>query len=785
MSRSLQTADRARLAQILCGVIFILAVMGCGRPAVTENPDASGTQTDPAKPVAVAEVDTIHPESVAPRLPETIESAADPTNPQSNPEPQPPKPETPASPEPQITPQPNPPANPDDPAELAENPFPHRLSIPEFPDDMEWLNTGGPLRKQDLKGKFVLLDFWTYCCINCMHILPELKKLERAYPNELVVIGVHSAKFETEKESKNIAEAILRYEIEHPVVNDSEHLIWNTYGVRSWPTVLLVDPEGHAIWGRPGEIQFDDVDRVLKVAVPYYRKQGTLDETPIHFDLLAHRQEKTPLRFPGKVMADEKGNRLFIADSNHNRIVITSLGGELIDTIGSGAIGRQDGDFRNATFDHPQGMALSGETLYVADTENHLLRKVDLTNKQVTTIAGTGIQSRNPWPGSENLTQFDPVPDRWVGKPRETALSSPWDLWVHGKSLYIAMAGPHQIWKMPLDESEIGPFAGNGREDIVDGPLLPQIPYEQGFSSFAQPSGLSSDGLSLFVADSEGSSIRAVPFDPRKEVRTVVGTADLPYNRLFEFGDIDGDRETARLQHALGVAYHSGKLYVTDTYNNKIKVVDAKTGAVQTLAGTGEPGFADQPPQFDEPAGITIAAGKLYIADTNNHQIRTVDIASGQVSTLAIAGLAPPSPPQPAKKPTFPGAKQVKLNPAAVKPADGKITLAVQLKLPEGWKINDLAPMGYFLEAEAETGPVDRTAVGKTTRLDKPATSFNITLPVTGAGQDVVKVSMNYYYCQDGGEGLCKVGSVVWTVPLKVDDAAIAESVVLNFAVPE
>ncbi len=785
----LPTAGIANRVFSLCGLLCVAAFFGCGSSAVTDNPAANSQQGAPREPVVVAEADGTTAEtsqSITPDLPDASEPPAEPQTTTIDPETAPPKPEKSPQPEPpQVTPQPNPPASTDDPGDLApSNPFPHRVSVPEFPEDMEWLNTGGPLRKQDLKGKFVLLDFWTYCCINCMHILPELKKLEKAYPNELVVIGVHSAKFETEKDSKNINEAILRYEIEHPVVNDSDHLIWQIYGVQSWPTVLLVDPEGNAIWGRPGEIQFDDVDRVLKVAVPYYRQQKTLDETPIHFDLLAHRQQKTPLRFPGKVIADEKGNRLFVADSNHNRIVVASLGGELIDTIGTGTMGRQDGDFPSASFDHPQGMVLHGETLYVADTENHLLRKIDLTNKQVTTIAGTGVQSRNPWPGLENLTQSDPVPDRWVGKPRDTALSSPWDLWVHGKSLYIAMAGPHQIWKMLLDESEIGPFAGNGREDIVDGPLLPQIPYEERYSSFAQPSGLSSDGLWLFVADSEGSSIRAVPFDPRKEVRTVVGTADLPFNRLFEFGDVDGDRETARLQHALGVAYHDGKLYVADTYNNKIKVVDAKTGAVRTLAGTGEPGFGDQPAQFNEPAGITIAAGKLYVADTNNHHIRTVDIASGQVATLTIAGLTPPSPPQPTKKLTFPGAAQVKLNPTAVKPADGKVTLAIQLKLPAGWKINDLAPMAYYVEAESESGPIDRTAVGKTS-LDKPATTFNIALPVTGTGPDVIKVSMNYYYCQDGGEGLCKVGSVVWTVPLNIDPAGNSASVVLEHQVAD
>ena len=515
--------------------------------------------------------------------------------------------------------------------------------MPEFPKDAQWLNTSGPLRPRDLKGKFVLLDFWTYCCINCMHILPELKKLEQAYPNELVVIGVHSAKFETERDAKNVAEAVLRYGIEHPVLNDPDHRLWEMFGVRSWPTVLLLDPEGLGVWGQSGEIVFADVDKVLRRALPYYRAQGLLNEQPLRFDLLASRQPPTPLRFPGKVLADEEGGRLFISDSSQHRVVVASLAGELQAVIGSGTLGRTDGDFATATFNNPQGLALRGSTLYIADTENHSLRKVDLAKKTVATIAGTGIQRRGAWPGAKGVAAAlaEGKADRFAGPPKETALNSPWDLWLHEEFLYIAMAGPHQIWRMDLAEQGIGPYAGNGREDIVNGPLLPTTPYELGFASFAQPSGLTSDGEWLYVADSEGSSIRAVPFDGDEPVCTVVGTASLPQARLFTFGDRDGERHDALLQHPLGVAYYHGSLYVVDTYNNKVKTVNAKTGAVTTLAGTGAAGRSDEPAAFDEPAGLSGANGRLYVADTNNHLIRVIDLANGRVSTLAIKGLQP------------------------------------------------------------------------------------------------------------------------------------------------
>jgi len=662
------------------------------------------------------------------------------------------------------------------------HPFPRRFPAPEFPAESEWLNVGGPLRNRDLRGKFVLLDFWTYCCINCMHVLPELKKLERAYPNELVVIGIHSAKFEAEKGKKNIEEAILRYEIEHPVVNDSDHEIWQMYGVNSWPTVLLIDPEGNAIWGKPGEVKFREVDVLLETGIPYYRQQGLLDSTSIRFDLLAHRQENTPLRFPGKVLADTNSDRLFIADSNHNRIVVTTRNGRLLETIGSGAIGRANGGFRTATFDHPQGLVLIDESLYVADTENHLLRKIDLRSKRVQTVAGTGVQAERPWPGLEKLKQTDPLPKRWVGAPLKTALNSPWALWVHRGDLYIAMAGPHQIWKMPLDGSEIGPYAGNGREDIVDGPLLPRKPYDLGYSSFAQPSGLASDGRWLYVADSEGSSIRAVPFDLKKNVRTVTGTAHLPQGRLFTFGDQDGEREDVLIQHALGVVYHDGDLYIADTYNNKIKIINAKTGQTRTLAGTGNPGSSDKSGEFDEPAGITYVDGTLYVADTNNHLIRTVDVATGRVGTLKIEGLTGRPPTKKPQRPRFARAKQVKLKTVNVNADLGAVRLDVELQLPAGWKINKLAPADYWLEAAGQQGPIDRAALGRQS-LPEPASSFTVTLPLQGVGTDSLTLGMQYFYCQEGGEGLCKIGSVVWTVPIKVDGSGSSKPVRLTHQV--
>jgi thiol-disulfide isomerase/thioredoxin len=483
----------------------------------------------------------------------------------------------------------------------------------ELEGGVAWLNTAGPLRLKDLKGKIVLLDFWTLCCINCIHTLPDIAKLEKKYADQLVVIGVHSPKFENEKSTESIRKAILRYEIVHPVVNDADQRIWRAYRANSWPTLALIDPEGKFLGTTSGEGNYELLDEVIAKVIEKHRKKKTLNEKPIKFELArTHENGKSPLFFPGKVLADAASKRLFIADSTHHRIVITDLDGKKIAVAGVGEPGRTDGAFDKAQFDDPQGMALKGETLYVADRKNHCIRALDLKAQTVKTVAGTGRQSHNR---------------RARGEALSISLNSPWDLWLDGDRLLIAMAGHHQIWLMELDKGTIGVFAGSGAEDIRDGPL-PN-------ANFAQPSGLTSDGKTLWVADSEISAVRALPLDGKGEVKTLVGEG------LFEFGDTDGEGDKVRLQHALGVAWHDGLLYVADTYNSKLKVLDPEKRSCTTfLGGDGDGWLAG--PLFSEPGGLSFAGDRLYIADTNAHRIRVVDIKKKTVATLQLQGVEAP-----------------------------------------------------------------------------------------------------------------------------------------------
>ena len=610
-------------------------------------------------------------------------------------------------------------------AESEEKRIPVRA--PELTDGTGWLNTDRPVYIKDLKGKVVLLDFWTYCCINCMHVIPDLKRLEAKYPDELVVIGVHSAKFTNERDSDNIRQAILRYGIEHPVVNDSEFRIWRSYGVRAWPTLVLVNPEGYIVGTVSGEGNYEVLDKAISALIAEFSDKKGIDRTPLGFALEKYKEPDTMLSFPGKILASS--DRLFISDSNHNRIVIADLDGNVTDTIGSGEAGKLDGAFEAANLNKPQGMTLNGEYLYVADTENHLIRRCHLEKRTVETIAGTGHQARGFGSG---------------GGATQTPLSSPWDVLAINDKLYIAMAGTHQIWVMDLRKSRVKPYAGSGHEGRVDGALME--------SSLAQPSGITTDGKRLFIADSETSSIRSIDLDEDGEVNTIVGLA------LFEFGDRDGKGREVRLQHPLDVLFHDGELYVADTYNHKVKVVDPEKKTSRTLLGNGMPGDRDgASPKFHEPGGLAISGDKLYIADTNNHAIRVADLSTKIVSTLDLSTPGEEGIGFPTETIIFPGRKI---------PADGSGELVLNLLLPPSYKLTEGAPLEYEIE------PCDNDLLEFAESDRKVSTTVpKLPLRIPFRASDVVggcalRINLMINYCKDDS-GACFIKFVTLQIPIR------------------
>jgi DNA-binding beta-propeller fold protein YncE len=617
-----------------------------------------------------------------------------------------------------------------------------RVRAPELTGARGWLNTGKPLSLAALKGKIVLLDFWTYGCINCIHIIPDLKRLEAKYADNLVVIGVHSAKFDNEKETDNIRRIILRYEIEHPVVNDADFAIWQAYAVRAWPTQVLIDPAGYVVGVAQGEGNYEVLDAAISKLIGEFRPRGELNEQPLKLALERAQVGDLPLAFPGKVLADALGERLFIADSNHNRIVVTKLDGTLLETIGTGAPGAADGPFERVTFYRPQGLALDGETLYVADTENHLIRRVDLKRRTVEAVAGTGAQSRE-----RNAT----------GAARAIALNSPWDLQLVGRALYIAMAGPHQIWKLDLEKALVSTYAGSGREARTDG-ALPD-------SAFAQPSGLAYDGSNLYVADSESNIIRAIDLK-NETVSTLVG------GDLFEFGDEDGKGDDVRLQHPLGVVAHQDKVLIADTYNHKIKQLDTKSRTVKTFLGTGKPGQADGAQvSFYEPGGLSIAHGKLYVADTNNHAVRVIDLQTKQAATLMIKGLQPPASNAAAETElaSAPGVEEIKLAPQRLR-AQSEAALVVEVQLPAGYHLNADAPQRY--KVSIESGAQNLALAGKAGSAANSGKiaqlPLRLPLHTSAAGAGVLRISLTLYYCREDNTGTCRIKTLAWRAPLEI-----------------
>ncbi len=476
----------------------------------------------------------------------------------------------------------------------------------EFAPGMPWLNVERPLTFDDMLGKVVILDFWTYGCINCIHVLADLKKLEQKHGHQLLVIGVHTPKFDNEKNLETLRKIVTRYDIEHPVVNDVDGFLATVYGMRAWPTRVLIDPKGEVLGKVVGEGRYDQIDQ--KIAELLEQHKPVLNHSPIPLRLEREKSESKLLSAPGKIALSP--DHIVISDSLHNRVIVTDHSGKIKHIIGSGALGSQDGNFDKASFNSPQGLVIDDHSIYIADTGNHLLRLIDLNKKTVDTIAGNGSLERKR-SGQYHATSI--------------GMASPWALALLDDRLFIAMAGSHQIWVYNINSKQLGNYAGSGREGIVDG--------EADQATFSQPSGLSIHGNWLYIADSEASSVRRINLQDEM-VKTLVGTG------LFDFGDRDGDLESAKLQHVLGISVDdTASIYLADTYNHKIKKLDLESSLLKSILGDGKPGFlstVDGQLQLNEPGGLALHEGRLYIADTNNDRIVVFDIVHGRSSILDI-----------------------------------------------------------------------------------------------------------------------------------------------------
>lgn len=609
----------------------------------------------------------------------------------------------------------------------------NRVRAPEFPRNFAWVNTDRPLYIQErLKGRIVILDFWTYCCINCMHILPDLEYLERKYAGKpVVVIGVHSAKFDNESDEENILTACQRYDIAHPVIVDEQHRIWSEYGVQSWPTLAVIDAEGRVVGQLSGEGNREILDGVIQALLDEGREKGILAADAPEFNHSSRVPSASGLAFPGKVLARE--DRVFIADSNHDRIVIADSSGKVLAIAGSGKKGASDGSFAHAEFDNPQGMAydLHKDLLYVADTDNHLIRKLDLRAQTVTTICGTGQQVYDRIGGGQGTSQ---------------GLNSPWDVVLLGNTLYIAMAGPHQLWTLDLPSGAARAWAGSGREDIYDGTGTRS-------AALAQPSGLALDGDWLYFADSEVSAVRRANINSA-EVQTLVGSG------LFDFGDQSGDFKNTLLQHPLGVAVYKDDIFVADTYNHKIKRLNPTTKKSFDFIGSGSAGLKSESPgklSLYEPGGLSVYGDWLYVADTNHDRVIRVSLLDQSWTVFELTGLRT--------------MESVTITHDAVADAvvphrnGSDLILSLGATLPDGVHLNKEAPIGFAIHNKSES-----ILEGLAPKGILPA---RVTLSASLlSGATDLQAVLYFAYCTDKNAGLCVPVSVAWNVHLKADATA-------------
>ena len=582
-----------------------------------------------------------------------------------------------------------------------------------------WLNTGGkPITLAELRGRITLLDFWTFCCINCLHVLDELRPLEAEFPDVLVTIGVHSPKFVHEADADALAAAVERYEVHHPVLDDPNMTTWQNYAVKAWPTLVLVDPEGYVVHVAAGEGHVEALRRIIAELIDEHEAKGTLRRGDDPY--VPQQQQATELRFPAKIAVTPQ-DTLLVTDSAHHSVVELAADGEtVLRRIGNGERGRADGGPNEATFAEPAGIALLpkdiatkvGYDVVVADTVNHLLRGIDLITGNVTTVAGTGEQWR--------MGDTD-------GPADKIDLTSPWDVawWAPANGVVIAMSGNHTLSLFDPIANTVSRFAGTTVEGLKDGPALEAF--------FAQTSGLAADGDKLWLADSETSALRWIDRD--FEVHTAVGRG------LFDFGHRDGAADQALLQHPLGVAVlPDGSVAIADTYNSAIRRYEPEIGEVSTLAT-----------DVAEPSGAAIVDGELVVVASAAHRLER-PVPPG-VSARLVAG----------------DAHQVRRPPSEI--GVGEIELAVVFTPPPGQKLDERYGPSTRLEITSSPPELITAGAGESTDLVRKLTIAD------GFTEGVLHVVAQAASCDDGPgveHPVCRLTRQDWGVPVRISKAGPA-----------
>ena len=597
-----------------------------------------------------------------------------------------------------------------------------------------WFGTTNPrLGIADFRGRFLLLDFWTLCCVNCHHVLAELRPVEEKFKDVLTVVGVHSPKFEYEKLPESVAAAIDRHEIHHPVLNDPNMTTWQSYGVRAWPTLVLVDPKGEIIATYSGEGHAHAIEALIEKLVPEYEAAGDLVRGSGLYK--APAPSSLALKQPGKIVSVPaayrallNGAELLVSNSGAHNLVGLRVS-NLLDpvlTIGKGVRGSGDGDYASASFAEPYGAifldseqaAQVGAHLLVADTANHLIRAINLETKTVSTIAGTSAQ----WMQADETT----------GPALEINISTPWDIEILDGQLLIAMAGEHRIWKYDLKNKSLGIFAGTTNEGLVDGNLAQ--------AWFAQPSALAASNITpgkIWIIDAETSALRAAEGG---KITSQIGKG------LFDFGHVDGPADQALLQHPLGVIeLPDGNLLIADTYNRAIRKYSPSTNSVSTIAR-----------DLSEPSDLEL------VETADGPKLAIVEAAANRITLLPIEAEA-----------LVKGNAMRTARPAlAVLP--GELSIDVTFSAPPGQKLDDRYGPSTYLVVSSTPKELLLEGAGNSTELIRRI----VLNPAITEG--VLHVAAKGASCDESEQGAqCHIHQQDWGIPIKVSQtgASVVELV--------
>ncbi len=588
-----------------------------------------------------------------------------------------------------------------------------------------WINTSRALELSDLKDRVILVHFWSYACVSCFHVLPEIKKLENEFGNRLTVIGVHSGKFDNEKNLDSITKAVLRYDISHAVIDDSDLKIWNNFDIKAWPSFVLINPHGSIEEVYQGSDSVEKMVKDTKELINDYRYEITRDALPIVLE--KNKIAKRVLNYPTKIEYAAyfayKGHNapaLFIANTGQNKVLAVSLTGEIIAQIGSGRDEFEDGSFENASFNSPTGLLYHDSKLYVADSGNNALREIDFKEENVATLIGSGRKG--------SIIEKGPI------NSDDVELSSPTDIEFYPDNTKIAIAnsGSHQILQYNIAKQEISILAGDGNEGLIDG-IYPK-------NSLAQTADLAVYEDKLYFIDSESSALRVL--DKDGEVKTLIGKG------LFDFGHKNGKKDMALMQHPLGLTIDDTGVYIVDSFNHVVRRYGLSTGEIQDVIG-GKKGSTLGSPEntgFDEADGIVSILDRFYIVDSNNNRI--VIVNRNKLTSEILDVMPQLQLPRDGFLQYLPNLYKA----APIKVADEKNILKIDLK--QGWKINELGPSFINLLEMTDNKKANLIATFDWTMI----INDELKLPKLGKDKKYV-LQGTIYYCENKKNALCYISS--------------------------